>query len=59
MKAVSSILFGVTEEYSPGNHLVYNSEELLQIGRRWGQQIYDFGEGGKYNQAHISVEACC
>ena len=34
MKAVSSILFGITEEYSPGDNLVDNSEELLQIGRR-------------------------
>lgn len=60
MRAVGLVLFGdllrtVTQETASHIDLRNCSEEV----GRGAQCIYDFGEGGRGNQAHISVEGCC
>ena len=38
-------MWGLTEDYSPGDSLSDSSEELLQRGGERGQHESDFGEG--------------
>ena len=59
MRAVSfSFIWGLTEDYSPGDRLSESSEQLL---RRGGEQVstYVILEKGVCNQAHILVENYC
>ena len=45
VRAVSSVYWGDTEDYSPGDNLSDSFEELSFTNARGGQCIYDFGEG--------------
>ena len=54
-----SFIWGLTEDCSLGDSLADSSEDLLGRGGDRGQCVYDSGEGGTSNQAHISGETCC
>ena len=54
-----SFIWGLTEDCSLGDSLTDSSEDLLGRGGDRGQCVYDSGEGGTSNQAHISGETCC
>ena len=43
---------GQDEDYSPGDSALDSSEKLLQRGRRGGQYLWDFGEGGEHAIKH-------
>ena len=53
VKVVSSVSFGVNEDYSPEDSLSDNSEELFWRGKERGQYTCEIG------QAHILAECCC
>ena len=42
-----SFMWGLTEDYSPGDSLSDSSEELLQRGGVEGPYICEFGEGAR------------
>ena len=58
VRAVSfCFTWGLTKDYSQGNSLSENSEELLQRGK--GEvSLYVILAKGAY-QAHVLVEGCC
>ena len=47
---------GQNEDYSLGDSISVSSEKLLQRGRREGQYICDFGEGGVHAIEHIFLQ---